>query len=52
MVEGIDDQWDADLMDMSYYAKQNDGYNYILMVIDIFSKYVWLRPLKRKHLMK
>ena len=48
MVEGIDDQWDADLMDMSYYAKHNDGYNYILTVIDIFSKYVWLRPLKTK----
>ena len=48
MVEGIDDQWDADLMDMSYYAKQNDGYTYILTVIDIFSKYVWLRPLKTK----
>lgn len=48
MVEGIDDQWDADLMDMRYYAKQNDDYNYILTVIDIFSKYVWLRPLKTK----
>ena len=48
MVEGIDDQWDADLMDMTFYASKNDGYNYILTVIDIFSKYAWLRPLKTK----
>ena len=48
VVEGIDDQWDADLMDMTSYNKENNGYNYILLVIDIFSKYVWLRPLKTK----
>ena len=48
VVEGIDDEWDADLADMSYYAKKNDSYKFILLVIDIFSKYVWLRPLKTK----
>ena len=48
VVRGIDDQWDADLMNMSFYANQNDGYNYIFMVIDTFLKYVWLRPLKTK----
>lgn len=42
---GIDDQWDADLMDMSKYAPKNA---YILVVIEIFSKYTWLRPLKNK----
>ena len=45
---GIDDQWDADLMDMSKYAKDNDNVHFILLVIDVFSKYVWLRPLKNK----
>ena len=48
IVEGIDDQWDADLADMNFYAKVNDGYRFILLVIDIFSKYVWLRPLMTK----
>jgi hypothetical protein len=33
-------------MDMTKFAKYNNGYNFILVVIDIFSKYVWLRPLK------
>jgi hypothetical protein len=45
---GIDDQWDADLIDMSKYASNNDEFAYILVVIDIFSKYTWLRPLKNK----
>jgi hypothetical protein len=47
-VKGVDDQWDVDLMDMTKFAKYNNGYNFILVVIDIFSKYVWLRPLKDK----
>jgi len=45
---GIDDQWDADLMDMTKFSKANDGYAYVLVVIDIFSKLLWMRPLKNK----
>ena len=48
ITKGIDDQWDADLMDMTKYSKDNDGYSYILLVIDIFSKFLWMRPLKNK----
>jgi hypothetical protein len=48
ITDGIDDQWDADLMDMSKYASKNEEFAYILVVIDIFSKYTWLRPLKNK----
>lgn len=48
IVLGIDDQWDADLMDMSKYSKQNDGVAFILIVIDIFSKFLWMRPLEDK----
>lgn len=47
-VPRIDHQWDADLMDMTRVAKYNDGYNYVLLVIDIFSRYVWTVPLKSK----
>ena len=45
---GRDDLWMADLIDMIKFEKLNNGYKYILLVIDTFSKYVWLRPLKRK----
>lgn len=48
MVTGIDDQWSADLMDMNKFANYNDGFTYILVVIDVLSKYLWMRPLKNK----
>jgi hypothetical protein len=47
-VLGIDDQWDVDLMYMTKFSKYNRGNNFILVAIDIFSKFVWLRPLKDK----
>ena len=40
--------WEADLMDMQAFAKDNDGYKYILVAIDDFTKYCWLRALKDK----
>ena len=45
---GKDDLWMADLIDMVKYKDWNDGYRFIMLVIDTFSKYVWLRPLKQK----
>ena len=47
-VAGIDDQWQADLVDMRTYEKYNQGINYILTIIDIFSKHAWAVPLERK----
>lgn len=40
---GIDDQWDINLMDMSKYSKENDGTAFVLIVIDIFSKFLWMK---------
>lgn len=48
LVIGKDDQWEMDLMDMTFYAKYNNGVKYVLLVIDVFSKFVWLKPLKNK----
>ena len=48
IVEGIDDQFDADLASMADYEKSNDGYKYLLVVIDIFLRYAWIQPLKNK----
>jgi len=33
---------------MQPFSKYNDGVKYLLTVIDVFSKYGWMRPLKRK----
>ena len=47
-VKGIDEIWAADLVDMQAYAAYNDGVRYLMAVIEIFSKYGWLVPLKEK----
>ena len=33
---------------MQAFSKDNNGIKYLLTVIDIFSKFVWIVPLKRK----
>ena len=38
----------ADLDDMQLISKFNKGFRYLLFVIDIFSKYAWVVPLKDK----
>ena len=44
----IDEQWQADLVEMSKLARHNSGYKYLLVCIDILSKYAWIEPLKTK----
>lgn len=41
-------QFQADLCDMQALAEYNDDYNYLLTVIDVFSKRAYVRALKRK----
>ena len=48
MVLNIDQQWVADLVEMQRYWRQNRGVRYLLTVIDVLSKYAWVRPIKRK----
>ena len=38
----------VDLADMQLLSKFNKGYRFLLCVIDIFSKYAWVIPLKDK----
>ena len=40
--------WAADLSDMQLLSKYNKGIRFLLCVIDIFSKYAWVAPLKDK----
>ena len=48
LVYNIDDIWTADLMDEQKLSKYNKGYRYLLTVIDTFSKYAYVVPLKTK----
>jgi hypothetical protein len=47
-VRGIDEEWQMDLADMQSLKHYNDGYRYLLVCIDVFSKYAWLVPIKSK----
>jgi len=47
-VSGIDEQWQADLVDLQSLEKYNDGYKYLMTCIDLFSKLAWAIPLKSK----
>ena len=39
--------WVVDLADMSLISKFNEGIKYLLCVIDLFSRYSWVIPLKK-----
>jgi len=47
-VDGLDEQWQADLIVLENFAKENRGYAYILICIDILSRHVFATPLKNK----
>ena len=43
-----DNIWGADLADMQLLSKFNKGFKFLLCVVNIFSKYAWVVPLKDK----
>ena len=44
----VDRIWTMDLMVVEKYSKQNKNYKYILVALDVFSRFAWARPLKTK----
>ena len=40
------DVWESGLVDVQSLAKHNDGHRYLLTVIDVFSKFLHIVPLK------
>jgi len=47
-VLGIDHLWQLDLADMSSTSRYNDGTNFLLYCIDVFSRYAFVKPLSNK----
>ena len=43
-----DNIWGVDLANMQLISKYNKGIKYLFCVIDLFSKYAWVAPLKDK----
>ena len=48
LAKGINDLWQADLVDLSLLSNENNSYRYLLTCIDVFSKYARVEPLKNK----
>lgn len=48
IVKGINHQWQADLVELGAIQKENRGIRYLLVVIDCFTRYVYISPLKNK----
>ena len=47
-VQGKNDVWGMDLNDMTFWADENDGYKFILVVEDIYTRKAWAMILKDK----
>lgn len=48
ILNGLSDLYQADLVEMIPYARENNGYKYILTCINCFSKRAFAAPLKNK----
>ena len=46
IVETVDTQWDGDRCDVRNIAKYNKNFKYILVLQDVFSRYIFTSPLK------
>jgi len=45
---GLDVDWQADLADLSALKKYNNNYTFVLVCVDVLSRYIWAIPIKRK----
>lgn len=48
LVNGVNYMWDTDLADVSNLKSDNEGYIFLLVIIDAFSRKAWVTPLKDK----
>ncbi|XP_025162982.1 uncharacterized protein LOC112590499 [Harpegnathos saltator] len=46
-VTNIDDLWEVDLVELAN-LRNYEGYYYLLTIIDVFSKFVWVEPIRSK----
>ena len=48
-VSNIDDLWEIDLMDLRTLKSDNDDNTFVMVVIDVLSKFAFAEPLKKKN---
>ena len=47
-MRGLDETFQADLVDMQQHSRETKGFKYSLIVIDVFLKLAWTVPVKSK----
>ena len=47
-IQGLDETWQADLIEMQAYSRENKGCKYLLKVIDVFAKFAWAIPIQNE----
>ena len=48
LVHGLNDQYEMNLCDVSKLARSNRNIHFLLLVVDVFSRYAFVEPLKNK----
>ncbi|XP_045208690.2 uncharacterized protein LOC123560589 [Mercenaria mercenaria] len=48
VVNGIDSLWDVDLASCESLSKYNSGVRFLMVTVDVFSRYMWVVPLNDK----
>ena len=44
----LNEIWSVDLADMQQLARPNNGVNFLFVAVDTLSRFLWVRPIKRK----
>src|ERR1700753_963678 len=45
---GPNELYQSDIIDWKRFATQNDGFGFVFILVDVFTKYTWLVPQRRK----
>lgn len=44
----VNENWQIDLMDVSNSSQSNEGVKFLLCIVDVYSRFAWVFPLKNK----
>ena len=42
-------QWQMDLADLKYFERYNSNVRYLLVIIDVYSRYLWVKKSRNKN---
>jgi transposase InsO family protein len=48
VADAVNENWQLDLMDVSNHSHHNEGVKFLLCIVDVYSRFAWVVPLKNK----